>query len=61
MVIHSAAAFLLAAALLLTVGRSQAAEPRLVLEFGGTSHSLGRDALLANPAAPLSVPISTCR
>jgi mono/diheme cytochrome c family protein len=44
-------ALLLAAAILLIGGRGQAADPQLILEFGGTTLSLGRDALLANPAA----------
>jgi mono/diheme cytochrome c family protein len=48
---RSALALLLATAVLLAGGRVQAAEPQLILEFGGTSLSLGRDALLANPAA----------
>lgn len=51
MVSRVAAVLLFAAAILLTVGRSQADEPQLTLELGGASRSLGRDALLANPAA----------
>jgi len=51
MVSRAAAALLFVAAILLTVGRGQAGEPQLTLELGGASRSLGRDALLANPAA----------
>jgi len=51
MVSRAAAALLFVAAILLTVGRGQAGEPQLTLQLGGASRSLGRDALLANPAA----------
>lgn len=51
MVIRYAAGFLLAAAILLAGRLSRANEPQLILEFGGASQSLGRDALLASPAA----------
>jgi mono/diheme cytochrome c family protein len=45
------AVLLLAAAIILAAGGSQAGEPQLVMDLGGTSLTLGRDALLANPAA----------
>ena len=51
MVKRGALALLIAAVVLIACVRVQAGEPQLILEFGGTSLSLGRDALLANPAA----------